>query len=151
MLSRRSVACALAPSLIATEIHMKAFLPVVLALGLCGFARAGNEKADPVGTWQCEYGIDGQKRTSTLTITRNAGRLAGTMTWPDQKEEPLKDLTLADGTLIFDATRILGGQEFANHYELKIDGDKLRGKLTSDLKGKKYDFHLEATREKKDR
>ena len=34
-------------------------------------------------------------------------------------------------------------------YELKIDGEKLKGKLTSDLKGKKYDFDLEATREEK--
>ena len=131
---------------------MKAILLAVLVLGLCGFARPGDQNADPVGTWKCEYGIEGQKRTSTLTIRRDGDNLAGTMSWPDQKAEPLKDLKLtADGTLIFDAKRILMGQEFANHYELKIDGDQLKGKLTSDLKGKKGVFDLEATREKKEK
>ena len=126
---------------------MKTILSVALVLGLFGLARAGNENVDLVGTWKCEYGIEGQKRTSTLTITTDGDKLAGTMSWPDQKEEPLKDLKLGDGMLTFDAKRVLMGQEFANHYELKIDGDKLTGKLTSDLKGRKYDFDLEATRQ----
>ena len=128
---------------------LKAILSLALVLALCGLARAEGDKADPVGTWKCEYGIEGQKRTSTLTITRNGDQLAGTMSWPDQKEEPLKDLKLTDNTLTFSAKRLLMGQEFANSYELKIDGDKLKGKLTSDLKGKKGVFDLEATREKK--
>jgi len=130
---------------------MKAILSAVLVLGLlglCGLARAGDEKADPVGTWKCEYGIEGQMRTSTLMIKKDGDKLAGTMSWTDQKDEPLKDVQLKDGTLTFNAKRVLMGQEFANHYELKIDGDKLKGKLTSDLKGKKYDFDLEAMREK---
>jgi hypothetical protein len=111
-----------------------------------GLAPAGD--ADPVGTWKCQYGIEGQMRTSTLIIKMDADKLAGTMSWPDQKAEPLKDLKLKDGTLTFDAKRVLMGQEFANHYELMIHGDKLKGKLTSDLKGKKGVFDLEATREK---
>ena len=139
------------------EANMKTILSVALVFGLCGLARArgargaGDAKADPVGTWKCEYGIEGQKRTSTLTIKMDGDKLAGTMSWPDQKDEPLKDVKLKDGTLTFDAKRLLMGKEFANHYELKIDGDKLKGKLTSDLQGQKYDFDLEATRQKKDK
>jgi hypothetical protein len=130
-------------------VGVKTILSLALVLGLCALAPAQDQKPDPVGTWKCEYGIEGQKRTSTLTITRDGDHLAGTMSWPDQKAEPLKDLKLTDdGELIFDAKRLLMGQEFANHYELKIDGDKLKGKLTSDLKGKKGVFDLEATREK---
>ena len=129
---------------------MKAILSMALVLALCGLARAQDQKADPVGTWKCEYGIEGQKRTSTLTITRDCDHFAGTMSWPEQKAEPLKDLKLTDGTLTFSAKRLLMGQEFTNSYELKIDGDKLKGKLTSDLKGKKGVFDLEATRQKKD-
>src|SRR6476660_2533543 len=101
---------------------MKAFLSAALVLGLlslCGFARAGDEKADPVGTWKCQYGIEGQMRTSTLIIKQDGDKLAGTMSWPDQKAEPLKDLKLTDSTLTFDAKRLLLGQEFANHYDLK--------------------------------
>ena len=136
------------------KTFLSTFFVAALVLALCDVARAvsrGDEKANPVGTWKCEYGIEGQKRTSTLTITQDGDKLAGTMSWPDQKPEPLKDLKLTDGTLTFDAKRLLMGKEFANHYELKIDGDKLKGKLTSDLQGKKYDFDLEATRQKTDK
>src|SRR5262245_39556738 len=93
------------------ELHMKAILAAALVFGLCGLApglaRAGDEKADPVGTWKCEYGIEGQKRTSTLIITQDGDKLAGTMSWPDQKDEPLKDVKLKDGTLTFSAKRLL--------------------------------------------
>jgi hypothetical protein len=127
---------------------MRTILSMSLVLALSGLLGAA-ENVDPVGTWKCEYGIEGQKRVSTLTITRDGDHLAGTMSWPDQKPEPLKDLKLTDGTLTFWAKRLLMGQEFTNSYDLKIDGDKLKGKLTSDLKGKKGVFDLEATREKK--
>lgn len=131
-----------------SDAIMKAFLSLVLALGLCGFAFALEGDESPVGLWKCEYVIEGQARTSSLTIKIAGGKLDGSMSWPNQKNEPLKDLELKDGTLTFNAKRIFMGQEFANHYELKIDGDKLKGKLTSDLNGKKYDFDLEATRDK---
>ena len=65
---------------------MKAILSAALVLGLCGLAGAGGDKADPVGTWKCEYQIGGQKRTSTLTITKDGDKLAGTMTRPDKQE-----------------------------------------------------------------
>ena len=64
------------------EANMKTILSVALVLGLCGLARAGDEKADPVETWQCEYAIGDQKRTATLTITKDGDKLAGTMSWP---------------------------------------------------------------------
>ena len=69
---------------------MKAILSAAMVLGLCGLAGARDEKANPVGTWQCEYEIGGQKRTSTLTIKKDGDKLAGTMSWPDQKETNLK-------------------------------------------------------------
>ena len=76
---------------------MKTILSAALVLGLCGLAVAQGEKADPVGTWKCEYEIGGQKRTSTLTIKKDGDKLAGTMSWPDQKEAKLKDVKLKDG------------------------------------------------------
>ena len=56
-----------------------------------------DEKADPVGTWKCEYEIGDQKRTSELTIKKDGDKLAGTMSWPDQKDAKLKDVKLKDG------------------------------------------------------
>src|SRR5262245_1326915 len=103
---------------------MKAILSVALVLGVCGLARA----ADPVGTWKCEYEIGDQKRTSTLTIKKDGDKLAGTMSWQDQKDEKLTDVKFKDGTLSFSAVRKLMGNEIAIDYTLKIDGDKFNGK-----------------------
>src|SRR5262245_35440723 len=47
---------------------MKAILTAAVMFGLCGLAWAEDTKADPTGTWKCEYEIGGQKRESTLAI-----------------------------------------------------------------------------------
>ena len=70
---------------------MRAILTAALVLGMCGLAQA-QDKADPVGTWKCEYEIGGQKRESTLKIKKDGDKVEGTMTWPDQKEAKLKDV-----------------------------------------------------------
>ena len=128
---------------------MKAILSMALVLGACGLASAVDDKAvDPVGTWKCEYEIGGQQRTSTLTIKKEGDKLAGTMSWPDQKEAKLKDLKLMDGTLTFSAVRKFMDNELTVEYKLTIDGDKLKGKGAAEFGGEKREFDIEAKREK---
>lgn len=129
---------------------MKAILSAALVFGLCGLARA-EDKADPVGTWKCEYEIGGQKRESTLAVKKDGDKLAGTMSWSDQKEEKLKDVKLKDGELSFSAVRKFMGNEIAIEYKLKIDGDKFKGKGEADFGGQKQEFDIEGKREKKDK
>src|SRR5436190_9759245 len=124
---------------------MKAILSMALVLGVCGFAGAA-DKVDPVGTWKCEYEIGGQKRTSTLAIKKDGDKLAGTMSWPDQKETNVKDLKLKDGTLTFSAVRKFMDNEIAIEYTLTIDGDKLKGKGASGFGGQKQEFDIEGKR-----
>ena len=131
---------------------MKAILSVALVLGACGLAGAVDDKAvDPVGTWKCEYEIGGQKRTSTLTIKKDGDKLSGTMSWADQKDEKLKDLKLKDGTLTFSAVRKIMGNEITIEYNLKVEGDKLKGKGAAEFGGEKREFDFEGKREKKDK
>src|SRR5215468_10346528 len=106
---------------------LKAILSVALVLVVCGLAVAANQ-SDPVGTWKCEYEIGDQKRTSTLTIKKDGDKLAGTMSWPDQKDAKLKDVKLKDGELTFSAVRELMDMKLTVEYKLKIDGDKFKGK-----------------------
>jgi len=127
---------------------MKAILSATLVLGLCGLAGAQGDKADPVGTWNCEYEIGGLKLTSTLTIKKDGDKLAGTMSWPNQKETNLKDVKLKDGTLTFSAVRKFMDNEFTVEYKLKIDGDKFKGK-GSEVGGQKREIDIEGKREKK--
>ena len=130
---------------------MKAILSMALVFGVCGLAGAADDKAEPVGTWKCEYEIGGQQRTSTLKIKKDGDNFAGTMSWTDQKDEPLKDLKLKEGTLTFSAVRKLADNEITVEYTLKIDGDKLKGKGASDFGGKKQEWEITAEREKKDK
>jgi hypothetical protein len=130
---------------------VKAILSATFVFGLCGLAGARDEKAEPVGMWKGEYEIGGQKRTSTLTIKKDGDKLAGTMSWPDQKETSLKDLKLKDGTLTFSAVRKLMDNEITVEYTLTIDGDKLKGKGAAEFGGQKQEFDIEGKREKKDK
>jgi enterochelin esterase-like enzyme len=109
------------------------------------------DRADPVGTWKCEYEIGGQQRMSTLTIKKDGDKLAGTMSWPDQKETNLKDLKLKDGTLTFSAERKFMDNTFTVEYKLTIDGDKLEGKGAAELGGEKREWDISGKREKKDK
>ena len=129
---------------------MKALLSMALVLGVCGLAGAA-DKVEPVGTWKCEYEIGGQKRTSTLTIKKDGDKLAGTMSWPDQKETNLKDLKLKDGTLTFSAVRKFMDNEITVEYKLTIDGDKFKGKGAAEFGGQKQEFDINGMREKKDK
>jgi hypothetical protein len=137
-----------------SEAIMKAILSMAFVLGVCGLAGAADDKVvDPVGTWKCEYEIGGQQRTSTLKIKKDGDKLTGTMRWPDQDETKLKDLKLKDGTLTFSAERKLAGMDdsITVEYELKIDGDKLKGKGAAEFGGEKREWDIEAKREKNDK
>jgi hypothetical protein len=129
---------------------MKAILSMALVLGLCGLAGAA-DKADPVGTWKCEYEIGGQKLTLELTIKKDGDKLVGTMSWPDQKDAKLKDVKLKDDTLTFSNVRKFMDSDFPLDYSLKIDGEKLKGKAVVELGGQKQEYDIEGKREKKER
>jgi len=131
---------------------MKAILSMALVLGACGLAGAADEKAaDPVGTWQLSYEIGGQQRTATLTVKNEGDNLTGTMSWPNQKDEKIKDPKFKDGKLTFSAERKLMDNTIPIDYTLTIDGDELKGKGAADFGGQKQEFNIEGKREKKDK
>ncbi len=129
---------------------MKTIFSMGLVLGLCGLAGAA-DKVDPVGTWKCEYKIGDQMLTAELTIKKDGDKLAGTMSWPDQKDAKLKNVNLKDDTLTFSAVRKFMDNEFPLHFTLKIDGDKFKGKSAAEFGSNKQEFDIEGKREKKDK
>ena len=127
---------------------MKAIISAALILGLCGLVRA-EDKADPVGTWKCEYTIGDMKRTADLTVKKDGDKLVGTMSWPDQKDEKLKDVKLKDGTLTFSAVRKFMGMEIPLDFKLMVEKDTCKGKASAEVGGNKQEFDIEGKREKK--
>ena len=130
---------------------MKTILSAALVLGLGGLAGARDEKADPVGTWKCEYAIGDMKRTAELTIKKDGEKIEGTMNWPDQKDEKLKDVKFKDGKLTFSVVRKFMDNIIPIDYTFTIDGDKLKGKGSAEFGGQKQEFDIEAKRDKKDK
>src|SRR6476660_9496662 len=126
---------------------MKTILSAALVLGCCGRAGARDGKADPVGTWKCEYDIGGMKRTSTLTIKKDGDKLVGTMTWPDQKDAKLKEVKVKAGELTFSAVREFMDNKIPIDYKLTITGDTFKGKGSAEFGGKKQEFDMEGKRE----
>ncbi len=90
---------------------MKAILSLASVLGVCGLAAAA-DRVDPVGTWKCKYEIGGQMLTAELTIKKDGHKHPGTMIWPDQKAEKLKDLKLKASTLTFSVVRRFMDKQF---------------------------------------
>jgi hypothetical protein len=135
------------------EATMKTILAVALVLGFVGLVATAEDKkeADPVGTWKCAYKIGDQERTSELTIKKDGDKLVGTMSWPDQKDEKLKEVKLKDGELTFSAVRTFMGNQIPIDYKFKIDGDKLKGKGLAEFNNQKQEFDIEGKREKKDK
>jgi len=128
---------------------MKAILTLASVLGVCGLAAALGDKVDLVGTWKCEYEIGGQKRESTLMVKKEGDKLAGTMSWPDQKEAKLKDVKLKGKDLTFSAVREFMDNKFTVEYKLTMDGDKFKGKGAAEFGGEKREFDIEGKRDKK--
>ena len=124
---------------------MKAIFSMALVVGICTLACAA-DTVDPVGTWKCDYKIGDQNRTLELTIKKDGDKLAGAMSWPDQKDEKLKDLKLKDGDLTFSAVRKFMGNEFPLDFSLTIDGDKFKGKAASEFGGQKQEYDIEGKR-----
>jgi hypothetical protein len=133
------------------EATMKAILSAALVLGLCGLAATQGEKADPVGTWKCEYSIGDQQRTAELTIKKDGDKVEGTMNWPDQKDEKITDPKFKDGKLTFSVVRKFMDNIIPIEYTLTIDGDKLTGKGSAEFGGQKQEFDITGTREKKNK
>ena len=129
------------------SVALRAILTVAVALVTSVLALAANQ-SDPIGTWNCEYNIGDQKRTSTLTIKKDGDKLTGTMSWPDQKDASLKDLIVKEGELTFSAERVLAGNTLNIAYRLLVNGDSLKGKGTLDVGGEKRDFDIEGKRAK---
>jgi hypothetical protein len=79
---------------------------------------------------------------------RLEAEFAGTMSWPDQKETPVKDLMLNDGDLTFSFEREIGDNKLTVEYKLKIDGDKFERKGAAEFGGEKRAWDMKATTEK---
>lgn len=111
---------------------------------------AAADKADPTGTWKGKFERpDGQATEFTFKLKLEGDKLTGTMTGRDNKETPIEEAKFKDGEVAFQVSRERGGQKFTVKYTGKLDGDKLKGKMSAKFAEQDFTLDWEAMREKK--
>ena len=104
----------------------------LLALVVPAYAQE-KAKADVNGTWKWSFQTqDGQKRESTLKLKQEGEKVTGTVTGRQGAETEIKDGKIdAEGKLTFTVTREAGGNSVTMSYEGKVDGDTIKGKVST--------------------
>jgi hypothetical protein len=131
---------------------MRMLAAAVLMVAVVGFTQGDDKKADPTGTWKWKVDFGGKEREQTLKLELKDGKLTGTM--PGRKEgqdTKIEDGTFKDGKVEFKVTRERQGMKFVSKYSATIDGDTMKGTITSERDGKEDKREFEAKREKKDK
>lgn len=103
-----------------------------------------------IGTWKWETERNGQKRETTLKLKRDGGQATGTITAGRGEGEDVKieDGQFKDGRVTFSVTRERGDMKVVTKYAARVDGDTLKGTVTSERDGKEQKREFEAKREK---
>jgi hypothetical protein len=107
----------------------------VLILGLCVSVNLMAQKpADLVGTWigPATAESEAEPNELTLILALEEGKLSGTMSgqYGVLNEASLYDISLSEGVFKFSVKAIgPSGEELAINFEMKIDGDSMKGTL----------------------
>jgi hypothetical protein len=141
---------------------MRTLIAAGLVLGLVGLTAAQDKKTDPTGTWKWSSERNGQKRETTLVLKVEGDKVTGTVTGGGrggkggkggQKgtrggEAKIEDGKFKDGEVTFTVTRTFNDQKFVTKYTAKLDGDTLKGTVTSTRGGEEQQQEFEAKRER---
>lgn len=104
--------------------------------------------ADPTGTWTWSRpGRDGGAEVVTTLKLKVAGeKLTGTITGRPDTENEITKGTVKDGAISFEVTREFNGNSFTSKYAGKVEGDSLKGTITSSRNGEERSREWVATR-----
>jgi len=130
---------------------MRMLAAAVLMVAVVGLSQGDDKKADPTGTWKWTVDFGGKSREQTLKLELKDGKLTGVMPGRNNMETKIEDATFKDGKVEFKVTREGKNQKTVSKYSATIDGDTMKGTITSDRGGKEQKTEFEAKREKTDK
>lgn len=127
----------------------------LVALLAIGFAPATMAADSATGTWkwksQGRNGAEG--REMTLKLNQDGDKVTGTITGFGNDEVKISDGKVKDGEIMFTVTRKgRNDREMTTKYNVKVEGDTLKGKAESERNGqaRSRDFEAKREKEKKD-
>ena len=126
---------------------------MLMCLLLCGSAEKSEVKVDVAGSWKWsmqrqngggrevtgKFKVEGEKLTGTVS---GAGFGGG--------DTEITDGSFKDGKLMFTLKRSRGGMDIVTIYTGKLEGDTIKGKSDTDMRGQKMVRDWEATRVKEE-
>ena len=118
----------------------------VVALLVLAAPLAAADKPD--GTWKYTVMRGDQSVEVTLTLKLEGDKLTGTTKRGDM-ETKIEEGKFKDGEVSFQTTRERDGNKFVIKYKGKLEGDKIKGKISGSFMGNDFEVDWDAKREKK--
>jgi hypothetical protein len=105
-------------------------------------------KSDVTGTWQYRMTAPGgQTFEPKLRLKQEGDQVTGFVVF-NENERPISEGKVSNGEVSFKMVRERDGRSFASKYAGKVEGDTLKGKITSSWGDTERVFDLEAKRVK---
>jgi len=124
---------------------------LALAVLFSTLSSQGAEEEQPKslleGTWHWTFTMpDASKVSPTVHFKLESNKWKGTSRFRPGSSTPVTKLTLNGNELKFEVVRERDGQKTTTRYAGKIDGDMIRGKVTSNWNGQETSYDWEARR-----
>ena len=125
-------------------LRIGAFVCFAIAL----FPVSGAEDQSPhTGIWKWNFTMpDGSEISPRVWIKEEKGTLQGTARFRPGSEMAVTNLVARGEDLAFDVVRERGGVRTVTRYRGKVNGDQLKGTITSDWAGEEQSFDWQAKR-----
>jgi hypothetical protein len=100
------------------------------------------------GTWKWNFAMpDGSEAAPRLKFkTTKEGQLTGTSQFRNGTEKSITNLVFKNGQISFDVVRDYLGDKVLTHYSGRVQGDVIKGKITSHANGEEHTYDWEANR-----
>ena len=121
----------------------------LLLFAVLTFASTNDVNADASGTWKWSVTTqNGQTNESTLKLKQEGNKLTGAMVGRNGNETAITDGQIQDNNLSFNITRERNSVSVTAKYQGKLDGDVIKGTITTERNGRTNSREWEAKREK---
>jgi hypothetical protein len=112
------------------------------------FLAAAVWAADANGKWNWTMRRGDNEVQQTLELKQDGEKLTGALLGRNDRKTEIKDGTIKNNELSFAVVRERNGQEFKTVYKGKLEGDTIKGTVTSTRNGEERSREWTATRAK---
>jgi hypothetical protein len=126
------------------------FVKALSLFAACGLSLMAAEQATQPslnGMWQWKFTMpDGGEVSPRVRFKTKDDHLSGTSRFRAGSETPLTNIVLKGNDVSFDVVRKYEGETVTTHYSGKLNGDSIKGRITSHAGGEEQTYDWDAKR-----